>query len=124
MPARTFDPSAGRQAAPGLLGKALRDRGGGAGDSLLLAPGPEHMIGSNTQNITFARLAQQSFDLSGAIHAVRRHERERHLCDDRPSDHLTRDLGLRRKAHIARYMRCLGERGRPSIPFAGRAPGR
>src|SRR6185437_16070600 len=31
---------------------------------------------------------------------------ERHLGGDRASDHLTRDLGLRRKAHIARYMRC------------------
>src|ERR1700741_3855618 len=48
VPARTFGPSAGRQAAPGLFRKALRDRGGGAGDSLLLAPGTEHMIGSNT----------------------------------------------------------------------------
>ena len=55
VPARTFGPFAGRQAAPGLLRKALRDRGGGAGDRLLLAPGMEDMIGSNTQNIAFAR---------------------------------------------------------------------
>src|SRR6516225_2501564 len=63
VPARTFGSFAGRQAAPGLLGKALRDRGGGAGDRLRLAPRTEHMIGSNPQNITFARLAQQGFDL-------------------------------------------------------------
>src|ERR1700747_2253381 len=94
VPARTFGPFAGRQAMPGLLGKALRDRGGSAGDRLLLAPRTEHMIGSNTQNIALARLAQQGFDLSGAIHAVRRHERERHLCGDRASNHSTRDLGL------------------------------
>ena len=37
VPAWTFGPFAGRQAAPSLLGKALRDRGGGAGDGLLLA---------------------------------------------------------------------------------------
>jgi hypothetical protein len=49
------DRFAGRQAAPGLFGKALRDRGGGAGDGLLLAPGMEDAIGSNTQNIAFAR---------------------------------------------------------------------
>src|ERR1700739_312482 len=58
VPARPFGPLAGRQAAPGLLGKALRDSGSGAGDRRLLAPGMEHMIGSNTQNIAFAFLAQ------------------------------------------------------------------
>src|SRR5246127_438794 len=58
VPARTFGPFAGRQAAPGLLGKALRDRGSGAGDRLRLAPRTEHMIGSNPQNIALARRAQ------------------------------------------------------------------
>src|ERR1700751_1774882 len=111
VPAWTFGPFAGRQAAPSLFGKALRDRRGGAGDGLLLAPRMEDVIGSNTQNIAFARLAQQGFDLSRAIHAVRRHERERYLCGDRMSDHSTRDLGFRRKAHIARYMRCLQASG-------------
>src|SRR6201984_3823639 len=67
----------------------------------------EHVIGSNTQNITFACLAQQDLDLPRAIHAVRRHEREWYLCGECASDHSARDLGLRRKAHIARYMRCL-----------------
>ena len=125
VPAWTFGPFAGRQAAPGLFGKALRDRGCGAGDRLLFAPGMEHVIGSNTQNITFACLAQQRLDFSRAIHAVRCHERERHLCGDCASNHSARDLGLRRKAHIGWYMRCLsGERIRPSIPLAGRAPGR
>src|SRR6516164_446767 len=38
---RPLGPFAGRQAAPGLFGKALRDRGGGAGDGLLLTPGME-----------------------------------------------------------------------------------
>ena len=111
MPARTFGPFAGRQAAPGLLGKALRDRGGGTGDRLRLAPRTEHMIGRNPQNIALACLAQQGFDLSRAIHAVRGHERERHLCGDRTSDHVPRDLGLRRKADIARDMRCLQASG-------------
>src|SRR6516165_4355590 len=77
------------------------------GDGLLLAPGIEHVIGRNTQNIAFARIAQQSFDLSRAIHAVRHNERERHLCGDCASDHATRDFRLRRKAYIARHMRCL-----------------
>src|ERR1700756_4856159 len=49
VPARPFGSFAGRQAAPGLLRKALRDRGGGAGDGLLLAPGMEHMIGRNPE---------------------------------------------------------------------------
>src|SRR6201984_63672 len=44
VPARTFGPFAGRQAAPGLLGKALRDRGGGAGDRVRLAPGTGTVI--------------------------------------------------------------------------------
>src|SRR5271167_5107262 len=38
VPPRTFGPFAGRQAAPGLFGKALCERGSGAGDRLLLAP--------------------------------------------------------------------------------------
>src|SRR6185295_13370746 len=62
VPAWPFGPFAGRQPAPGLLGKALRNGGGGTGDRLLFAPGMEHVIGSNTQNIAFARLAQQGFD--------------------------------------------------------------
>src|SRR5262252_2040668 len=37
VPARTFGPFARRQAMPGLLGKALRDRRGSAGDRLRLA---------------------------------------------------------------------------------------
>src|ERR1700748_3051872 len=44
VPARTFGPFAGRQAVPGLPGKALRDRGGGAGDRLRLAPGTENIV--------------------------------------------------------------------------------
>src|SRR6185312_10330520 len=107
VPAWTFGAFAGRQATPGLFGKALRDRRGGTRDGLLLAPGMEDVIGSNTQNIAFARLAQQGFDLSRAIHAVGCHERERHLCGDCASDHSTCDLGLGRKVHIARHMRCL-----------------
>src|SRR6476620_9913103 len=56
----------GRQASPNGLGKALRNRGGGAADKLRLAPGMEHMIGGNAQNIAFAGIAKQRFDHSGA----------------------------------------------------------
>jgi len=47
----------GRQASPSGLGKALRNRGGGAADKLRLAPGMEHMIGGNAQNIALAGIA-------------------------------------------------------------------
>ena len=51
VPARPFGPFAGRQASPSGLGKALRNRGGGAADKLRLAPGMEHTIGGNAQNL-------------------------------------------------------------------------
>src|ERR1700746_2383795 len=70
VPARAFGSLAGRQAAPSLLGKALRDRSGRAADNLLLAPRAEHVIGSHTQNIAFAFITKQSLDLSRAIHGV------------------------------------------------------
>lgn len=38
------------------------------------------MIRRNDQNIASAGLAHESFDLSGAVDAVRRHKRERHLA--------------------------------------------
>ena len=73
----------GRQASPSGLGKALRNRGGGAADKLRLAPGMEHTIGGNAHNIALARIAKQRFDHSRAIHGIRRDEGERHLRDDR-----------------------------------------
>ena len=50
----SFGPFARLQAPPSLLGKALRDRSGRTGNDLLLGPRVEHVIGSHTQNITFA----------------------------------------------------------------------
>ena len=123
--ARTFGSFARRQAPPCAFGKSLRDLRGGAANKLLLAPGIEHMIGGNAQNIAFAGLAQHGFDLSGAIHAVRCNEGERHLCGDRARDHRPRDLGLRRKTHYRPAHApppCV--RDRPSIPAADKAPGR
>ena len=84
---RPFGSFARRQAPPSALGKALRDLGGGAANKLLLAPGVEHMIGGDAQNIALARLAEHGFDLSRAIHAVRRNEGERHLGGDRARNH-------------------------------------
>src|SRR5665811_1911820 len=79
--------------------------GGAPANHLLLAPGMEHMIGGNAQNITLARLAEQGFDFSRAVHAVRRNKREGYLCGDRMHDHPARDLRFRRKTHIIRHMR-------------------
>ena len=107
MQARSFGSFACRQAPPSVLGKVLRDLGGGPADKLSLAPGTEHMIGGDAQNVAFARLAQHRFDVARAIHAVRRDEGERHSCGDRTGDHPARDPRLRRKAHLVRHMRRL-----------------
>jgi hypothetical protein len=40
----------------------LRNRGGGAANKLRLAPGMEHTISGNAQNIALARVAKQRFD--------------------------------------------------------------
>ena len=65
------------------------------------------MIGSDAQNITFARFAKDGLDLSGAIDAVRRNKGERHLRGERPRNHPARDLGLRCKAYIVWHIRRL-----------------
>lgn len=102
----TFGSFARRQVLPDLLVKALRDRGGGAGDRLLFTPGTEHMIGSSTQDMTFARRAQQGFQsLQCRTRCLPQRTRTAPLRD-RASDHLKRGL-LRRKAHIARDICCL-----------------
>lgn len=59
---------------------------------------------------SFCRPAQ-GFDPSAAIDAVRRHDENGTFGGDRASHHLTRDLGFRRKANMARYMRCLRASG-------------
>lgn len=59
LTARIFvSPSDDRR--PGLPGKAPRDRGGGAGDRLLLAPGTEH-IGSNPRTLPLPALCAAGF---------------------------------------------------------------
>ena len=62
MQTRPLGSFAGRQASPSSLGKALRNRGGGAANKLRLAPGMEHTISGNAQNIALARVAKQRFD--------------------------------------------------------------
>ncbi len=54
--ARPFGSFACRQPPPGALGKVLRDLGSGAADGLRFAPGPEHMIGGDTQDVALAPL--------------------------------------------------------------------
>jgi transposase len=98
---------AGRQSPPSALGKVLRDLGGGAANKRLHAPGPEHVIGGNAQDIPFARLAQHGLDISRAIHAVRRHKGKWYLCGERSRDHSAGNLRLRRKPHIVRHTRRL-----------------
>ena len=49
--ARTFGSFARRQAPPSALGKALRDLRGTAANELLFAPGVEHVVGGNAQDI-------------------------------------------------------------------------
>src|SRR6201989_2553168 len=63
------------------------------------------MIGGNAQNIALTGLAQRRLNVTRAIHAVRGDKREWHLCSDRAHNHLTRDLRLRRKAHIVGHVR-------------------
>src|SRR5208282_4109476 len=70
MQARAFGSLTCRQAPPCAFGKSLRDLPGGAANKLLLAPGIEHAIGSNAQNIALAGLAEHGFNLSRAIYAV------------------------------------------------------
>src|SRR5208282_1628435 len=70
MQPRAFGSLTCRQAPPCAFGKSLRDLPGGAANKLLLAPGIEHAIGSNAQNIALAGLAEHGFNLSRAIYAV------------------------------------------------------
>src|SRR5450432_924593 len=97
MQARSFGSFARRQAPPCGPGKTLCDLRGSTANKLLLAPGMEHVIGSNAQNVALACLAQRGLYVAGTVYAVRCNEGERYLCGDRPRDHPARDLGFRRK---------------------------
>lgn len=83
MQARAFGSVACRQTPPCAFGKISSDRRGAPANHLLLAPGMEHMVGGNAQNITLARFAERGFEFSRAVHAVCRKKREGHLSGDR-----------------------------------------
>ena len=62
------------------------------------------MIDGDAQDIPLARFAQHGLDVTSAVHAIRRHKREGHLCGERSCNHLPRNLRLRCKAHLVRHM--------------------
>src|SRR5262249_12863269 len=97
----------GRQAPPSALGKVLRDFGGGATDKVLPAPGPEHVIGSNAQDIPFARFAQHDLYIASAVHGVRRRKGKWHLRGKRSRNHSACHLWLSCERHIVRHVRRL-----------------
>ncbi|MCK1345265.1 hypothetical protein IVA86_40855 [Bradyrhizobium sp. 146] len=81
------------------------------------------MIVRNAQNIAFARMAQQSFDLSRAIHAVRRNNENSTFAAIAPAIMRRAIFDLVESGNRAAHALPSSECDHPSMPLAGGAHG-